>query len=110
METQTRSAGKMVEMLVEDKELLKKLQINPVPVLKETAARAEAAIRPPIYTRDKSLYRIAVGVLGLLALFAAGGSVILVLKGKTTPEVLVALGSAAVGALVGLFAPSPASK
>ncbi len=109
MGKQTRSAGKMVEMFVDDKELLEKLQKNPVPVLRETAAVAEAAI-PPVYTRDKSLYRIAVGVLGLLALCAAGGSIILVLKGKTTPEVLVALGSAAVGSLVGLFAPPPAGK
>jgi hypothetical protein len=46
-------------------------------------------------------------VLGALALIAAIGSIVLVSLGNDTPEVLVALGSAAVGALVGLFAPSP---
>lgn len=56
------------------------------------------------------LYRVAVIVLGALTLIAAIGSIGLVAVGKTTPEVLVALGSAAVGALVGLFAPTPSGK
>jgi len=50
------------------------------------------------------------GVLGALALITAIGSVALVALGKTTPEALVSRDSAAVGALVGLFAPSPTSK
>ena len=46
-------------------------------------------------------------VLGALALLAALGSIGLTAVGEATPDVLIALGSAAVGALVGLFAPSP---
>ena len=109
MEVQTRSAGQMVKMFSADPVLLERLKTEPIKVLKETAAKAEA-LSKPAYIGDIVLYRIAVIVLGSLALIAAVGSVIFVLGGKTTPEVLVALGSAAVGALVGLFAPSPTGK
>jgi len=64
----------------------------------------------PAYIEDRLVYRVAIGVLGSLAIIAAIGFVVLVFKDKTTPEALVALGSAAVGALVGLFAPSPVGK
>jgi hypothetical protein len=109
MEEQTRSAGQMVKMFSADTELLKRLKTDPIQVLQETATRAEEIIKPA-YVGDILLYRIAIIVLGSLAVLAAVGSIILVLNGKTTPEVLVALGSAAVGALVGLFAPSPTGK
>jgi hypothetical protein len=108
MAAQMRSAERMVEMFKADASLLARLKTDPIPVLRETATKAEA--REPAYRDDKLLYRIAVIVLGSLALLAAIGSIGLVAVGKTTPEVLVALGSAAVGALVGLFAPSPTSK
>jgi hypothetical protein len=110
MAEQSRSAERMVKMFAEDPPLLARLKADPDPisVLKETATRAEA--KEPAYRDDIVLYRIAVIVLGSLALLAALGSIGLVAIGKTTPEVLVALGSAAVGALVGLFAPSPAGK
>lgn len=106
MEEQKRSATEMVNILATDPEALDKLKDNPIPVLKAAAARAEK-VTTPEYLKDRLIYRIALVVLGLLALIAAIGSIILVFVDKTTPEVLVALGSAGVGALVGLFAPSP---
>lgn len=66
-----------------------------------------AASDVPAYRGDKWLYRLAVSVLGALALVAAVGAIWLVVNGKTTPESVVALGSASVGALVGLFATPP---
>lgn len=105
MEEQQRSAAQMVKLFEEDPTRLQRLKVDPIPVLRETATLAEAT-SPPAYHSDTLLYRIAVVVLSALALIAAVGSVVLVFAGKTTPEVLVALGSAAVGALVGLFAPS----
>lgn len=108
METQTRSADQLVKMVLEDPARLEALKANPLPELEKLRADAVKAV--PGYTGDTLLYRIAIAVLGLLALIAAVGSVILIIGGKTTPEVLVALGSAAVGALVGLFAPSPTGK
>ena len=105
MERQTRSADQMVKLVLENPSRLESLRADPLPELEKL--RAEAVEGVPGYASDKLVYRIAVGVLGALALTAAVCSVILVLSGKTTPEVLVSLGSAAVGALVGLFAPSP---
>lgn len=59
------------------------------------------------FKSDKWLYRIAFGALSVLVVIAAIGAI--VLKGEV-PELLVSLGSMAVGALVGLFAPSPAGN
>jgi hypothetical protein len=106
MKGRTRSAEQMVQLFSQDPALLNRLKTDPIPVLQETAARAEAETEP-VYPGDRLLYRIAVSVLGALTLTAALGSIALVLAGKTVPEVLVALGSTAAGALVGLFAPSP---
>jgi hypothetical protein len=54
---------------------------------------------------DVLLYRITVMVLGAVVLVAASGAVWLGLLGQEIPELLVALGSAAIGALAGLLAP-----
>lgn len=107
MPTQTRftPAQQVVRIFKEDSALLNKLKTeqDPLKVIQEAADTADRAA----WTNDKWLYRVAVGVLGGLALIAAIGAIVLVSLGKTTPDVLISLGSAAVGALVGLFAPSP---
>ncbi len=108
MEEQMRSADQMLRMIIENPARLDALKVDPLPELQKL--RDDAVKSAPAYFEDKLLYRIAVIVLGLLTLITAVGSIILVLSGATTPEVLVALGSAAVGALVGLFAPSPTGK
>lgn len=105
MEAQKRSADEMVRIVKGDPQRLAALKADPLPELERLRADAVKAV--PVYTSDRILYRIAVGVLGALALIAAIGSIVLVSLGNSTPEVLVALGSAAVGALVGLFAPTP---
>ena len=38
------------------------------------------------------------------------GAIVLAMTGQSTPEVLVALGSAAIGGLAGLLAPSPLNR
>jgi hypothetical protein len=66
---------------------------------------------PP--TADKEVYRMVVKYLGSTALFSVGGVVILQGIGvfypgnHTIPTGLVALGSACIGALAGLLAPTP---
>lgn len=101
-------AQQVLRVFREDATMVDKLKSgsDPVGVIQEAVEKVEAAS----WTTDKWLYRIAVGVLGSLTLIAAVGAIVLVALGKETPEVLVSLGSAAVGALVGLFAPSPTSK
>ena len=71
----------------------------------------EKATQEVAYTGDKVLYRIAIITLALLALTAAGAAVATMWPQipDTVPESLVALGSAAAGALVGLFAKPPSS-
>jgi hypothetical protein len=56
---------------------------------------------------DIWLYRIVVAVLGVTVVGSIIGAILLALNGHSTPEVLVALGSAAIGGLAGLLAPSP---
>ncbi len=60
-----------------------------------------------VFTTDPWIYRIVVGVLGLLVLSVVLGAVIL---GKEIPQGILALGSASVGGLVGLLVPSPIAK
>lgn len=59
---------------------------------------------------DIWLYRIVVVVLGLTVVGSIVGAILLALSGLSTPEVLVALGSAAIGGLAGLLAPSPLNR
>lgn len=57
---------------------------------------------------DHWIYRIVVLALGLCVLSAMIGLILLSLRaGATVPDGLVAIGSAAVGALAGLLAPAP---
>ncbi|MCC7518352.1 MAG: hypothetical protein IT578_04110 [Verrucomicrobiae bacterium] len=88
----------LARRVAEDEDLRRELGEKPV----ETLARLAEPLRS-----DAWIYRLVVIALGLAALLAIGGSVALAFAGKPTPEALVAFGSAAVGALAGLLAPSP---
>lgn len=69
----------------------------------------------PAYVSNATFYLIVVGSLGLVAVSAVIGAIVLAF-GSTgsnpvqTPETVTALGSAAIGALAGLLVPSPGSK
>jgi hypothetical protein len=56
---------------------------------------------------DTWVYRSVVWFLGIIALTTAVGALILASEKNTPPEGVIALGSAAVGALAGLLAPTP---
>ncbi len=72
---------------------------------------AKSLTEDPLST-DKWIYRLVVGILGLIALMALGGGLLLAYEkpDKELPQMLVALGSTAVGALAGLLAPSPKER
>jgi hypothetical protein len=59
--------------------------------------------------QDKWIYRMVVGFLGLVVVLTVVGGFIIVLTGNSAsiPEGIIAIGSAAIGALAGLLAPSP---
>ena len=59
------------------------------------------------FQKDKVFYRIVVTTLGLAILFVICGITALIAYDKTGFDALTAIGSAAVGGLVGLLAPSP---
>lgn len=60
--------------------------------------------------RDVWLYRMVVAVLGLTVVSSVIGTIVLAMAGQSTPEVIVALGSAAIGGLAGLLTPSPLNR
>jgi len=91
-----------------DPALLNQIKADPVAAL-NTAAAVARATPTPLQT-DNWIYRIVVLALGLIGLVAAIGGILLVSNDKTVPEILIALGSAAVGAMAGLLAPSPATQ
>lgn len=64
--------------------------------------------------RDPFSYRAVVMILGLVVIVVVVGGVVLAFKtadgsSLTLPDAVVAMGSAAIGALAGLLAPSPAA-
>jgi len=56
--------------------------------------------------RDIWLYRMIVATLGLTIVVSILGAIGLAMTSKQIPEVLVALGSAAIGGLAGFLVPS----
>jgi hypothetical protein len=57
-----------------------------------------------------NLSLMVVAMLGLVAIIATLGGVVIAMVGRQVPEMVVALGSAAAGALAGLLVPSPAGR
>lgn len=76
--------------------------VQDVKDVKEELVAHEAA-----YTKDKVFYRIVVTILGVAILMVVMAITYLLSKDIKGFDALTAIGSAAVGGLVGLLAPSP---
>ena len=103
MKTQVSSIENFQELVATDTELQNKLKSDPVGTIKQFSSVRDS---------DVWIYRVVVTSLGLAVLAIIAGIVILMirmqgLEDKNVPTVLTALGSAAIGALAGLLAPSP---
>lgn len=100
-----RDLRELAARVAADPVLRTRLGQDPVGVLEELAAAA-----PPAAS-DRFVYRFVVVLLGALVLgVAALAGGVALFPGeppRRVPEVLVSLGSAAIGALAGLLAPSP---
>ena len=59
---------------------------------------------------DTWLYGVLVVTLGLTVVASILGTIVLAMSGQSTPEVIVVLGSVAIGSLAGLLAPSPLNR
>jgi hypothetical protein len=97
-----QSVGELATLVATDPDLQEELRKNPA----ETIAKMAVA---PLQS-DVWIYRIVVVALGSAVIIAALGAIGLAAFGKSIPELLIALGSGAVGALAGLLAPSPAGR
>ena len=56
--------------------------------------------------KDVWLYRMIIAALGLTVVASVVGAITLEMTGQSTPELLVALGSAAIGGLAGFLVPT----
>lgn len=99
MATSVRTVSQLRARVSRDRNLRDELSADPETVL----ARIDAEPIP-----DTWIYRIVVLSLGLAVLSCIIGAIVLSALGKAIPELLIALGSGAIGALAGLLAPSPA--
>ncbi|WP_420102453.1 hypothetical protein [Bosea sp. (in: a-proteobacteria)] len=102
-----RSADLLVQNILADSDATEGLKTEPEATLKRAAAEAKRQL--PLDT-DPWVYRMVVTFLGLTVILVVAGTILLVLSGKEgagVPDILTALGSAAVGALAGLLAPTP---
>ena len=103
-----QSASELADRVAQDPILQEQIRADPVTAIANL-------VTPLPLQSDVWIYRMVVGALGLTVLIAVIGALYLAAMSSPTwayaiPDALVALGSAAVGALAGLLAPSPLRK
>jgi hypothetical protein len=88
----------LAELVRDDPALAREISNRPAEAIAELAAPLE---------NDVWIYRIVVGALSFVAVFSIVGAIVVAVGTNDTqvPDAVVALGSAAVGALAGLLAP-----
>ena len=101
MNSRIQSVSELAVRVAQDPGLAEQIKENPAGAIADVAAPLQS---------DAWIYRMVVAALGLAVLISVIGAIILSVAGKPIPELLTALGSAAIGALAGLLAPSPASR
>ena len=96
-----QSAADVVSKIAQDPTFAAEVKANP------GEAIAKIAAPMPLQT-DNWIYRIVVLSLGVVVLVTIIGQIVLMIRAdKYLTEGIIALASAAVGALAGLLAPSP---
>jgi uncharacterized integral membrane protein len=113
MADEMRSADQLAKTILETPGVLAELQAKPQETLDKLVEQVKLQV-PRVLEQDRLVYRIVVSSLGLVVLFVVIGVIALSFKAEggavTIPDVLTALGSAAIGALAGILAPSPATR
>ena len=103
--SQVRSADELVQRVAQNPNLVAELKADPLPTLENLANQVVRDL-PPALQSDPWIYRIVVSILCMVVLVTMIGATLLGYDKITIPETLTAIGSAAVGALAGLLAPS----
>jgi hypothetical protein len=109
-----RSADHLVDMILTPG-VLDAVKADPEKTLRALAASATKHLPAPAMIANSGIYYVVVLSLGIVAVAAIAGAIYLsasVSAGTAVqiPDIITALGSAAIGALAGLLAPSPASR
>lgn len=102
-----KSVDYMAQILMDEPAYLDEIREKPNNanrVIEEVKKKAEQQALAGI--PDTGVYRMVVCFLGIVAVAAIIGAIILVGIRTDVPDALIALGSAAVGALAGLLSPS----
>jgi len=99
MQTTFKSIADLKSSIMADPELQKAFADDP-------KAAAESIQETPLDT-DVWIYRIVVITLGISIISIIIGVLLLIRDKQEVPAILTAIGSAAIGALSGLLAPSP---
>ena len=109
-----RSANYLVDLIESTPVLQAEVKREPVATLKKLAKEVTKELLPPAFVSDPWIYRMVVGALGIVAVGAVLGTIVLAARAGgsaiSIPDVLTALGSAAIGALAGILVPSPNAK
>lgn len=104
MAEELRSATKMGDIILRDPAILDNIKKDPAKELQKLEKQAIAATAIP----STMVYKMIVGFLGGVAAAAVIGTIVLAaMEGnKEIPEILIAVGSAAIGALAGTLVPA----
>lgn len=103
-----RSAEELLRRVVTNPMLAEEISKNPVKSLQALVTMVTKEI-PPLES-DVWIYRIVVSALGAVVFTSVLGAIFITRNQGTVPDILTALGSASVGALAGLLAPTPAKN
>ncbi len=110
-----RSADWLVDTVLHNPSVLDAVRNDPEKTLRTLAADATRHLPPPAFVRESGIYYVVVISLGLVAVASIVGAIYLTASAHgeaaaKIPDTITALGSAAIGALAGLLAPSPARQ
>ena len=104
---QERSVDILIDKITKDAALADQVRLDPIAALRSLASDVKRE-HPPSASQDYFTYRLAVIVLSLVILsvtFLIGGRYLFATAAIAVPEILVAIGSTALGALAGLLTP-----
>ncbi len=106
-----RSAKLLAQMVENNPTIQESMKKDPVKTSRDLADMVTKQMLPPARVTDKLIYRMVVFALGAVVVIAVSGTIWLAAqKLVPVPETITAIGSAAIGALAGLLAPSPSEK
>jgi len=102
MARRAESVEDLADMIRDDPDLAKEIQQRPADTVADRIAELAAPLESDVW-----IYRIVVGALSLVAVLSMAGAIVVAVgtSGTPVPDAVVALGSAAVGALAGLLTP-----